>query len=149
MFVLSSLLLLAYIVISSVYSDRDISWFKETQYHNKNILKISNSWIECPSWSDTYNSVGAGDGLTIEMNDFGTSKTIDITSVWRFNFTALCITLYVPLDWDDQTLYIDEMDIINYTITRVYARNDIENVANNGAFWLLPGTIYKYMYFYK
>ena len=114
MFVLSSLL------ISLVYCDRDFSWFKQTQYHNKNILKITNSWIECPSWSDTFNSVSAGDNLTIEMS-------------------ALCITLYVPLDWDDQTLYIDEMDIINYTIARVYAHNDIKNVKNNGAFWLIPG----------
>ena len=115
---------------------RDISWFKQTMYHNDNIVKLENSWTECKEWSDTYNSIGAD--LSIQIDDIGISTTVNIDSIWRFNFTALCISLHVPLDWDNPEL--DET--INYTISRVYTRDDIENIADNGAFWLIPGISY-------
>ena len=80
--------------------------------------------------------------MSIHVSHFGVSSTIVIDSIWRFNFTALCISLNVPLDWDDQQL--DQT--INYTIARVYTRDDIENAAKNGAFWLVPGTNIKFFF---
>ena len=128
MFALTALLLI------SINSGRDISWFKQTTYHTDNIAKLESSWTECEQWSDIYNSIGAN--LNVQVDDFGVSTTVNISSTWRFNFTALCISLNVPLDWDDQQLN----ETIDYTISRVYARDDIENAADNGAFWLIPGT---------
>ena len=122
MFALITLLLI------SVNSGRNISWFKQTAYHNDNIAKLENSWTECEHWSDTYNNIGGE--LSIQLDDFGIPTTIAVNSSRRFNYTASCISLNVPLDWDDQQL--DKT--INYTISRIYTRNDIKNVAGNGAF---------------
>mmetsp|Transcript_43653 Transcript_43653/g.38872 ORF Transcript_43653/g.38872 Transcript_43653/m.38872 type:complete len:587 (+) Transcript_43653:34-1794(+) len=109
--------------ISFVNSHRDISWFKDTKYHYDNIINIENSWRECEDWTDDFNNIRSND---------------DVHSEWEFHFTALCISLKVivwPLDWDDQRL--DET--INYTIARIYNGDDIENTANNGAFWMING----------
>ena len=107
MFLLIELLL----ALSIVARSRDIEWFKQTQYHNDNIIKIENSWKIChhPRY------------------------TLD--SIQIFNFTALCVSLNVPLDWDDQQLN----KTINYTVSRVYALDNIENTAGNDAFWFIPG----------
>eukprot|EP00486_Rosalina_sp_Unknown_P006920 CAMPEP_0201574230 /NCGR_PEP_ID=MMETSP0190_2-20130828/18585_1 /ASSEMBLY_ACC=CAM_ASM_000263 /TAXON_ID=37353 /ORGANISM="Rosalina sp." /LENGTH=603 /DNA_ID=CAMNT_0048002213 /DNA_START=22 /DNA_END=1833 /DNA_ORIENTATION=- len=106
--------------ISFVNSHRDISWFKDTKYHYDNIINIENSWRECEDWTDVYDPIGSTD---------------DVNSEWEIHFTALCISLKIPLDWDDQTL--DET--IYYTIARIYNRDDIENTADNGAFWMING----------
>ena len=128
MYKVTAILLISIILLSSA---RDVSWFKQTQYHKDNIIKIETSWRECDAWSEVYETLG------------------DVSSTWKFDVTGLCISLNVPLDWDDK-----ELDkTINYTIARVYARNDIENSGGNGAFWLIPGiclhtVIYIYIYIY-
>ena len=141
MYKVTAILLISIILLSSA---RDVSWFKQTQYHKDNIIKIETSWRECDAWSDVYYSLG--NSLSIKLGDFVTSTTVEINSTWKFNITGLCLSLDVPLDWDDNEL--DET--INYTIARVYARNDIQNSGGNGAFWLIPGVclhtvIYIYM----
>ena len=91
--------------------DRGISWFKNTSYHQENIFTIQSGWGQCEKWDD-YNNIP---GQSI--------------------ITALCISLQVPLNWDDSTLN----KAINYTIARIYSHDDIDNTANNGAFWMIQG----------
>ena len=46
-------------LILLIVSGKDISWFKDTTYHQENIVAIDNDWGECVHWSNIYNSVGA------------------------------------------------------------------------------------------
>lgn len=128
------LILASICIVTRVLSTRNFSWFKETQYHNDNIEALQNSWSECNDWDAIYSMIGST--LKINLNEFGAAFSFNVDSVKKFNVSALCITLKVPLNWDDQTL--DRT--INYTISRLYTRDDINNTANNGAMWMIPGT---------
>ena len=100
--------------IVAISTDRRITWLKHTSYHDGNILTLQNGWTQCEKW-DQYNSI-PGQSIV----------------------SALCIKLQVPLDLDDSTLN----EAINYNIARIYSHDDINNSANNGAFWMIQGNCF-------
>ncbi len=121
------------LVIVGINSQR-LHWFKNTTSHRNNIQKLNNGWGECPEWKTL--SVAS----SITLSSFGSTNTMPIPAQNNslYNITALCITLQVPLNWDDRN---DTNSTIDYYIARLFSGFHPNNSQGNGAFWMLQGYI--------
>eukprot|EP01084_Bolivina_argentea_P205894 351641_1 len=123
-----------YVIMLVGINSQHLHWFKNTSLHQINIQKLNNGWVECPEWKTL--SVAS----SITLFSFGSSNTIPIPAQNNslYNITALCITLQVPLNWDDRnTTNINST--IDYHISRLFSGFNPNNTKGNGAFWMLQG----------
>eukprot|EP00486_Rosalina_sp_Unknown_P012167 CAMPEP_0201592076 /NCGR_PEP_ID=MMETSP0190_2-20130828/190063_1 /ASSEMBLY_ACC=CAM_ASM_000263 /TAXON_ID=37353 /ORGANISM="Rosalina sp." /LENGTH=611 /DNA_ID=CAMNT_0048050677 /DNA_START=578 /DNA_END=2410 /DNA_ORIENTATION=- len=107
-----------------------IDWFKRTSYHKQNRQKLEKGWEECPDWNI----------LSIKQQvSFEGVEQIQLPKHNNtiYNITALCITLQVPLDWDNDNP--NDLETVDYFITRAFSGFNENNTNNNGALWMLQG----------
>eukprot|EP01084_Bolivina_argentea_P087764 158513_1 len=111
----------------------DIEWFKQTEIHQQNILQLSNGWGDCIGWTPTSDIPTQIQLETI----FNTVTTIRLAAIKNdvYNFTAQCITVQVPLNWDDES----STETIDYHLAHIFASDNVDNTNENGAFWMLNG----------
>ena len=122
---------------------QDIDWFKTTPYHQQNIDELNNGWKECPDWE----TLSKLDIATISSLGGTITVQLPVTNNSRYNFTALCIKLQVPLNWNPDTISnttinsntSDIIETIDYFITRIFSGFHPNNSNGNGAFWMLQG----------
>eukprot|EP01083_Nonionella_stella_P153275 492225_1 len=118
----------------------DTTWFKNTQFHDANVVEIQNGWIDCPDWKP---AISTNIGFSMNTSIFSTSTTA--TDNHTYNFTAKCIAIQVPLIWNEDDLHYmnhtnySAIDTIDYFITRIYSSFNQNNTENNGAFWMING----------
>eukprot|EP01083_Nonionella_stella_P153274 492224_1 len=86
----------------------DTTWFKNTQFHDANVVEIQNGWIDCPDWKP---AISTNIGFSMNTSIFSTSTTA--TDNHTYNFTAKCIAIQVPLIWNEDDLhYMNHIQII-------------------------------------
>eukprot|EP01083_Nonionella_stella_P076004 206893_1 len=100
---------------------QDIDEFKQTSFHQQNIRQITKGWSECPDWPPQT-----------------AQNTADM-----YSFDAQCITIQVPLNWDDtfskSFLWLQsKIKTIDYFITRISSTSNIPNTKKT-SLWMLEG----------
>ena len=111
--------------------ESNIEWFKQTPTHQQNIQLLTTGWHDCTDW-DPSNTFTRTQQIEIETL-FGRT-VINIPPILNaeiYNFTSNCITIQVPLNWDDQS----SANLIDYHLARIFPLNPPSST--NGAFWMV------------
>eukprot|EP00484_Ammonia_sp_Unknown_P030948 CAMPEP_0197026152 /NCGR_PEP_ID=MMETSP1384-20130603/6313_1 /TAXON_ID=29189 /ORGANISM="Ammonia sp." /LENGTH=695 /DNA_ID=CAMNT_0042454769 /DNA_START=9 /DNA_END=2096 /DNA_ORIENTATION=+ len=111
---------------------QNIQWFQSSTAHLQNIQQLKDGWTECPEWQ----TLSASESISFPSIIPSMDIPLPPKNNTLFNFTSHCITLQVPLNWDDPS---ESNNTIDYHVSRIYSGFDVNNTKNRGSFWMLQG----------